>query len=453
MKKLLLTVLAMFLLTSVFNEANGEEISQKRWVGELRLPNEQSLPLELTLYTQSYGTTANLSSPAQGVSNIPATELAVSEHGLAMMLPTLGAELSLTTQEDRCLHGELKQGVALAVKLCPATPAAEEPEQSWPFQADDGVWLSGRLFLPAQGEVDTIAIIAQGSGPTDRDGSFGQHKLYENLALNLAAENIAVFSYDKRGIRRSQGNYIEADVSDFTADYLAAQRFVRAQFPHAAIGYIGHSEGSTVVAMAANKVAPSFVVSLGGVGLKGIDAIVLQDKTESMAKGATAAQALVLQDIASDFYQAVLAAENNQDRESTIRELLAQLTPAQRDIYNTYGANTYTLAIDNIHDAGLHGILATDPTQYWRELCLPTLIMNGNKDVQVPAEANTTGIRQALASCADTRIEVAILPNYNHMFQTTEDGSVDRYQQLPNGFGREVTQRIAQWIHSVKSSD
>lgn len=72
------------------------------------------------------------------------------------------------------------------------------------------MWLSGRLFLPAQGEVDTIAIIAQGSGPTDRDGSFGQHKLYDKLALNLAADNIAVFSYDKRGIRRSQGNYIEA---------------------------------------------------------------------------------------------------------------------------------------------------------------------------------------------------------------------------------------------------
>lgn len=451
MKKTLLAVLTIFLV----NSAMSAELKTDKWEGHAILPDEQQLPLELTIYRQSYGPTANVSSPAQGVATIPVNDLTITAGSITMALPTLGAHLSLQTRADKCLVGKLTQGIQLPVELCPVADETvkDAAVQELQFQATDGTWLSGSLYTPAQGNVRTIALIAHGSGPTDRAGTFGNHQLYDKLPRQLAADNIAVFSYDKRGIRRSQGNYIEAGVSDLTADYLAAHRFLSTQFPDAAIGFVGHSEGSTVVAMAANQVTPDFLMSLGGVGLSGIDAIVLQDKTESMAKGATAEQAQVLQQVAQAFYQRVLAARDNAEREASIAALLNDLTPQQRDIYDTYGATTYTLSQDNIHDAALHGILATDPTHYWSKLCVPTLIMNGDKDVQVPAEENVSGLQQALANCTHANIDVVILPNYNHMFQATDDGNVALYQSLPNGFDKSVTQKISSWIHSVVSAE
>ncbi|WP_411359808.1 MULTISPECIES: alpha/beta hydrolase family protein [unclassified Pseudidiomarina] len=447
MKKIFIALLTIFLV----NSASSAERQTEKWAGHATLPDQQQLPLELTIYQQSYGATANVNSPAQGIANIPVNNLVLGPSSISMTLPTLGAELALREGSDQCWSGELIQGIEIPVEMCQVAveSTADTQVQELQFQSADGHWLSGSLYVPEQGKINTIALIAHGSGPSDRAGTIGKHLLYNNLARQLASDDIAVFSYDKRGIRRSQGNYIAADVSDFTTDYLAAYQLLSERYPNAAIGFVGHSEGSTVIAMAANQVTPKFLISLGGVGLNGIDAIVLQDKTESMAKGATLEQAETLQHIAEAFYQRVLVATSDADREASIAALLAELTPAQRNIYQTYGASSYTLSPDNIHDAALHGILGTDPTRYWRELCLPTLIMNGDKDVQVPAQENVAGLQQALTNCKEADIETVILPNYNHLFQATQDGNVELYQNLPNGFDTKVTQRIAKWIHAV----
>lgn len=451
MKQTLLAVLTIFLV----NSASSAELDSEKWAGHATLPDQQQLPLELTIYHQSYGSTANVSSPAQGIANIPVKDLTITPENITMALPTLGAQLALQPQTEQCLVGALTQGIQIPVELCKV--ATEDKEfatvQPLQFQAADGNWLSGSLYVPEHGDVGTIALIAHGSGPTDRAGTIAKHQLYDNLARQLANDNIAVFTYDKRGIRRSQGNYITTDINDLASDYLAAHKMLSTLYPNAAIGFVGHSEGSTVIAMAANQVTPKFLISLGGVGLNGIDAIVLQDKTESMAKGATLEQAETLQQIAEAFYQRVLTATNDAEREASISALLAELTPAQRDIYQTYGAPSYTMSQDTIHDAALHGILATDPTRYWRELCLPTLIMNGDKDVQVPAQENVSGLQQALANCSKANIDTVILPNYNHLFQATQDGNVELYQSLPNGFDTKVSQTIANWIYAVVSAE
>lgn len=455
-----IVAVALMSVTAPGHAADNQQLTHSKWQGAATLPNSKKLTLELELFRRSGFISANVRSPDQGIQNIPATQLTLTADSLAMELPTLRAQLSLQQSDNGCYTGELNQGVAMPVTLCPTdqlhhdqylagVPETVVEQPQLVFQSNDGTELSGTLYSPTQGDFDTVVILAQGSGPVDRDGSFGPHKLYRNLAINMAAEGVAVFAYDKRGIRQSGGDYSSAEATDYAHDLSAAYRFIADHFAPQHIGLMGHSEGASVVAMAASQVKPALAISLGGVGLNGVEAIVLQDKTESMAAGATAAQAELLQQIARRYYTIVLEAENEQQRSEQINAYLATLSAAEQAVYQQYGANSYTLASRNANDAALYSILATDPTQYWRQVCAPVLVLNGSTDVQVPAAENVAGIAAALAICPHENSEQRILANYNHMFQYTENGGVAEYRELPEGFQPEIVATIVAWIHGV----
>ncbi|RUO63106.1 alpha/beta hydrolase [Pseudidiomarina insulisalsae] len=453
--------LLLVVLCSTLSLSAAATPSRETWAGSATLPDGGSLPLELEVFTEPYGKTANVRSPAQGVQNIPVTELTSDGQHIAMTLPTLGAQLTLNHDGRGCLKGELKQGIALPVELCPVAGLSTddyladlsdsiEAQPDLAFRSADGTWLSGTLYRNMTKPLQTVAIIAQGSGPVDRDGSFGPHKLYRNFALNMATQGIAVFVFDKRGVRRSGGDYASAQVEDFAADLTAAYDYIQQQLSPAHLGLIGHSEGATVVAITASETQPAFVIALGGVGLNGIDAIVLQDKTESLAKGASPTEAAQLQAIARDYYRIVVESESADQRRKRGEQLLASLSPEQQEVYQRFGAATYTLALENINDATLYSILATDPTLYWQSVCAPALILNGDQDVQVPAAENTGGLAVAIDACEHPLSKVQVLKNYNHMFQRTDDGNVELYHQLPDGLGQDVSEIIARWIFSLQ---
>jgi pimeloyl-ACP methyl ester carboxylesterase len=66
------------------------------------------------------------------------------------------------------------------------------------LDATDTCELGGTLSLPAgEGQVPGVVIV-HGSGPVDRDGTFGPNKPYKELAWGLASRGIAVLRYDKR---------------------------------------------------------------------------------------------------------------------------------------------------------------------------------------------------------------------------------------------------------------
>ena len=64
--------------------------------------------------------------------------------------------------------------------------------------------IEGTLLIPSKKNKTPLAIIIQGSGPTDRDGN--QSSLKNNslkfLAQNLYKNNIASFRYDKRLVKQ-----------------------------------------------------------------------------------------------------------------------------------------------------------------------------------------------------------------------------------------------------------
>ena len=73
-----------------------------------------------------------------------------------------------------------------------------------PLVLNNGIKLYGTLLSKNNGQ--KLAIIIAGSGPTDRNGNNPMGvaaNSYKMIAEELAAQNIATFRYDKRGIGKS----------------------------------------------------------------------------------------------------------------------------------------------------------------------------------------------------------------------------------------------------------
>ena len=88
-----------------------------------------------------------------------------------------------------------------------------------------------------------------------------------------------------------------------------------------------------------------------------------------------------------------------------------------------------------------------NPSEDWRKVHCPVLILNGDKDLQVNASVNTHAIYSALPFHIHT--EMTILSNHNHLFQYTENGGLSEYGTLEESLSLETIEVIADWLKKL----
>jgi uncharacterized protein len=134
--------------------------------------------------------------------------------------------------------------------------------------------LHGTLLMPARatGRVP-VALLIAGSGPTDRDGNTpmlpGKNNSLKMLADALARHGIASLRYDKRGIAASMSAATkESDLlfTTYVDDAVGWLEWLRADARLGDRVVIGHSEGSLLGVLAAQRSPVARVVSLAGAG-------------------------------------------------------------------------------------------------------------------------------------------------------------------------------------------
>jgi hypothetical protein len=133
--------------------------------------------------------------------------------------------------------------------------------------------LVGTLLAPAGAGPFPLVVIIAGSGPTDRDGNSpllpGANNSLKLLAEGLAAQGIASLRYDKRGIGASaKALRSESDMrfGDGADDAAAWVRKLRADQRFPTITVVGHSEGSLLGMLAAQRAPVDGYVSIAGAG-------------------------------------------------------------------------------------------------------------------------------------------------------------------------------------------
>jgi pimeloyl-ACP methyl ester carboxylesterase len=279
--------------------------------------------------------------------------------------------------------------------LAVATHAAAQVREEAVTLTTAGGQLAGTLALPVSQEKVPVALIIAGSGPTDRDGNSalaaGHNDSLRMLATALAGNGIASLRYDKRGIGASAAamtvesalrfdTYVD-DAAAWTAKLKADPRF-------SAVIVIGHSEGSLIGMLAAQRANASTFVSISGI--------------------AQSASAILRKQLAGKLPPG-LALENERILASLEHGELLGAVPAP--LAGLYRPSVQPYLVSWIKYVPADRIAA---------LRMPVLIAQGTTDIQVGVDE-----AQALKTARPDAV-LAIVPGMNHVLKLVP---ADKQQQ------------------------
>lgn len=272
--------------------------------------------------------------------------------------------------------GLLGRGEAAAQEVVLETPAGK---------------LYATLELPAANPPYPVALIHPGSGPTDRDGNSpllpGKNDSLKLLAEGLAARGIASLRVDKRGIGKSAGALArEEDVrlESFVEDAAAWLEWLRRDGRFGKRAVIGHSEGSLIGMLAAQRAGADAFVSLAGPG-RPLGQILLEQLKPQLPPA---------------MYQEAERVVSELTAGRAVPEAGIQLPPQLTAQLFRASVQPYLISV-----------FRYDPARELGKLNVPVLVVQGTTDLQVsPAEA------EALAA-ANPKAQKVLVEGMNHVLK------------------------------------
>jgi pimeloyl-ACP methyl ester carboxylesterase len=435
-----------------------------RWGGALEV---QSIRLRLTLAVADSGGAlqARFTSVDQNGSVFPAT-IAIRADSAFFEMPMIGARYRAALVGRDTLRGEWLQGAsALPLVMVRGADAGmvvrrpQLPKPPFPYREEQvtvqsvpGVRLAGTLTLPQGDGPHPAVVLVSGSGPQDRDETLLGHKPFLVLADYLTRRGIAVLRLDDRGVGASTGSFAAATSDDFARDAAAAVQWLRAR-PDVAddrVGIIGHSEGGVIAPLVASRTPEvAFIVMLAGPGTNPGELLMEQGALISRAGGASEPEIERTIALQRELFSAITTEADSTVLHGRLREIAsryqASLTPEERTRPDASDA-TMAASISQLISPWFRWFLRYDPLPALRSTRVPVLALNGALDLQVPADANLAGIRQALAAGGNRDVTAEKLPGLNHLFQTARTGAPSEYAEIEETFAPAALQRIGDWI-------
>jgi hypothetical protein len=301
------------------------------------------------------------------------------------------------------------------------TPSAFRDEA---FIVDAGGWpLQGTLSLPIGPGPFPAVVLVHGSGPNDRDSSFGPNKPFRDLAEGLASRGIAVLRYDKR--TRVHAARV-APLLDFTVkeevvdDAVAAARKMRetAGIRADRVFVLGHSLGGMLaprIAAADPSIAGLILMAAAVKPLE--QSIVDQMRYLALVDGKISAEEQASLDAVTK-----LAAD------------VRALKPSDPPIVSPPFSAPASYWLD------LRGY---DPPAAASLLKQPMLVLQGARDYQVTMD-DFAAWQRALGSRAN--VQLKSYPALNHLFMAGSGPSSPAEYQRPGHVDETVVREIAAWI-------
>jgi pimeloyl-ACP methyl ester carboxylesterase len=455
-----LKALSLLILLAMQPVAQADVLKEHQgaWLGDMKIPNGPTIKIGAELFTRADGSAwASIAVPGNAAYDMPV--YGIHETGATVVgLDFERASLKLTWNTDHfegqfqevggpVLTFPLAQVAAFPKKVRPQMPKAPFPyrDETLAIGSTDGVMLGATLSIPDGVAHPNVVVLVHGAGPMTRD----EDGTFLVLADYLARHGIAVLRYDKRGIARSTGSYENHTEAQLSEDLHAVVQALKAQHRFKRLGLVGHSEGPGIAAAVAGRYPQSvdFLVSLAGVGLPGLDMMLLQDRATATANGATTAQTDQFVAWSRTYYQTIIDQTDVEQRIAALKALDGKRSPEDRAMAEKYKMSGGSLSVDNGF-AGkefLRVMLMADTPRDWRAVKCPVLALNGSLDQQVPVE-NLAGIVANLKAGGNTNVESAILPSLNHLFQTAKTGAEDEYDSIQETLAPLAMQRVAAFV-------
>lgn len=238
------------------------------------------------------------------------------------------------------------------------------------------IQLPGTLSYPT--EKSPLLIWVHGSGGVDRDGNPAKYIRQFREAVNN--QNLAFFSYDKRTANPKNAAFLnDVLIDDFVSDVEVVISHFKNDARFSSIILVGHSQGS-LLAMLASKNADKYI-SVAGAGETIDKTIIRQITNQNAAFGAMTAQHF-----------------KELKETGSIKEVnpnLVSLFAPQNLLF-------------------ISSWMAVNPVDEIKKVNIPTLIIQGDKDIQVLiSDAENL-------SKAKPDAQFAIVKNMNHVLKTIE---------------------------------
>lgn len=296
----------------------------------------------------------------------------------------------------------------------------------------NGFSLAGTISKPANatGKLPAV-ILLSGSDPTDRDENVSGIPIFGQIADRLADAGFIVLRYDKRGVGQSGGRTEAARLEHFAEDARAAVKAMseRKDVDRKRLALVGHSEGGWVALMAAkdNRVAAVGLVSTVAVTGRELNLYQVTHGLERSARSESERQATI--DLQKQIQQAVVTGLG-WDRINVNEAVRHQ---ADTPYFQSF--------------------LTLDPAKLMKDVPQPLLIVQGERDPQVPP-ANA----EKLESLAKTRkkpapVKVVKIPGVNHLMVPANTGEVDEYGRLTDRqVSPALTSELISWLRQTFQS-
>ncbi|MCE2611484.1 alpha/beta hydrolase [Flavobacteriaceae bacterium D16] len=244
------------------------------------------------------------------------------------------------------------------------------------------IMLPGTLTYPDSPDGLPLVVFIQGSGNVDRDGNqegtVVQANYIKTLRDSLNSKGIGFYSYDKRtAVAANISKLKNILFEDLVADAkLAINQFI-SDDRFGSVHVVGHSQGSLVGMMSLSPKVKSFI-SLAGPGVSIDRKIVEQISNQSTELG----------DLAAEHFKEL----QETDTIVTVNPMLYQIFAPQNHRF-------------------LKAYAVLDPAEEIKKVAIPTLIINGEADIQVSSD-DARLLHEALPGS-----QLEIIPKLNHVLK------------------------------------
>ena len=286
--------------------------------------------------------------------------------------------------------------------------------EDYNLEIDNGR-LSGSLLLPEGEGPFPIALIIQGSGPTDRDGNnpiIGKNNSLKLLARELERNNIASVRYDKRGIGESKNLVDREDdliFEDYIGDAKSFMNTIKEDGRFNEFYVIGHSEGALIGKVLARDLDIQGFISLAGVG---------EPISETLKRQ--------LKPLPEDLYEESLLIIEDLIRGNMVENISKDLEPVFRKSVQAYLISWFKY----------------NPVDILREIKVPVLLIQGDNDLQVTLE----DAKKLEAAKGD---RLVIIGGMNHILKDAprdQEGNLEVYKDPIKPLNEQLVSEIVGFI-------
>lgn len=294
--------------------------------------------------------------------------------------------------------------------------------------------LAGTLTLPnvRDKKLPAVLMIA-GSGKGDRDGNIKKLKmnLYKDLADFLTEKGFITLRYDKRGTYRSEGNFLEAGLTDLIDDAVDCVNFLKNNPDVDAnrVIILGHSEGALIAPAVHEKSAVSGLILLAGAAEPSIDLLPRQNELAynelNESKG-----------FKGWLIRTLKVTEKARKQNEKI---FKKIKESDATVMRVKGVK--------LNAKWLRETMQYNVVDHLKNVTCPVLAITGEKDLQVPPEH-----AEKIAEYVQGEAEWHVIPNMNHMLRKYEGehtmlGLMKEYKaQINEPIDSELLNKMDQWL-------